>query len=164
MVQAIFPPMDMGYVREITPAGRVRLRADGCTFVVERLRRDIVLATCVGHDRGQFGDAVLAELAKQATAHSPLELFVDARRVFNATVGVSERWAQWFQANRATLESVHVLVASKYVHMTMEVAKLFSRTGELMRIYTELRPFEETVARRLGLSFMLDDAARCREL
>jgi hypothetical protein len=48
-----------------------------------------------------------------------------------------------------------LLVSSKYVRMTVEVAKLFSRTGELMRIYTDAPAFSDAITQALGRSFVL---------
>jgi hypothetical protein len=48
-----------------------------------------------------------------------------------------------------------LLVGSKYVQMTVEVAKLFSRTGELMRIYTDAVAFSDAITQALGRGFVL---------
>ena len=50
-----------------------------------------------------------------------------------------------------------LLVGSKYVQMTVEVAKLFSRTGELMRVYTEPAAFSESITQTLGRTFELPE-------
>ena len=49
--------------------------------------------------------------------------------------------------NRSDLKSVNMLVRSKYMHVTIEMARLFSRTGELIRVYLDPAAFEEAIAR-----------------
>jgi hypothetical protein len=158
------PAAALAYERLVTPHGRVRLVSNDCVFLFERLRAASLLVTCKGHDRGQFGDAALVEMGAELGLWRPLELWYDARRTFNADVRVSERWAAWFHANRAGLASVNILTASRFVHMTVSVAKLLSRTGELIRIYTEQQPFEEAVARSVGAPFALDTPDRSADI
>ena len=86
---------------------------------------------------------------------APIELFVDTTEVFNASQVVFERWAIWLAANRSNLEAVNALTPSKFVHLTVSIAKLISGTGELMRLYTTVAPFEDAIAREVGRPFSL---------
>ncbi|MGZ3420936.1 MAG: hypothetical protein ACXVEE_23870 [Polyangiales bacterium] len=139
---------------------QVCLRAGDASFTISRLRPGVVLAIGGGHDKGDFGDAVLHELERAIHACPPVEIFCDVTEVFDASQVVSERWANWLRDNRMMLRAVHVLTASKYVHLTVSIAKLISRTGELMRIHTEPRGFEDAVARAIGRTFSLAEARR----
>jgi hypothetical protein len=77
------------------------------------------------------------------------------RALFNATQTVADRWSGWIARHRTRLSGMSLLVGSKYVHMTVEVAKLFSRTGELMRVYTDAPAFAEAITVALGRPFIL---------
>jgi hypothetical protein len=57
---------------------------------------------------------------------------------------------------RSEVKAINVLSGSKFVHLTLSIAKLISGTGELMRIYTDKRSFEEAITREIGRTFSLD--------
>ena len=143
-------------IREVLSDGSVRFRTPACTFVVMRLRPGVVLALTAGHDTGEFGHAVLEEFALELRKYAPIQLFVDTTLAFNATQTVAEQWSSWLAANRPGLQSVNVLTASKFVHLTISIAKLFSRTGETMRLYTDGRAFEEALGREIGAPVSLE--------
>jgi hypothetical protein len=140
--------------------GAVRFQAGKASFTIVRLRSGVVLAIGGGHDKGDFGDAVLQEFEREIKTSAPIELFIDTTDVFNASQVVFERWASWLQENRSNLKAVNVLTGSKFVHLTISIAKLISGTGELMRIYTDARPFEEAIAREIGKTFSLAEARK----
>lgn len=123
----------------------VHLQDDQCTFRFERLRPGALLVTISGYDRGTFGTAALDELTAEKGRYAPLTLFVDAADARGATWEVSQQWTSWFTANRAGLARVHVLVGSKYLHLTISVAKELSRTGDLIAIYADRDRFEDAV-------------------
>lgn len=150
---ATFSPMTCA--RETLENGDVRFRTEGATTIVSALAPGVLLLTLTGHDKGGFGDGVFQELARHVERRGRVEIFVDTRDAFNATTTVSTQWSSWFQANRAGLKQVSVLVTSKFVQLTAEVMKLFSRTGELMRIYTDAPAFSDAVAQAIGAPFVL---------
>jgi len=133
--------------REVLPDGSVRLSADGCSFTYSRPRPGVTLLRIDGVDKGQFGSAALDELRADLLRHAPVELFVDTGPQASANLPVQETWTGWFRAHSAELKAVNILVRSKYMHFTAEVAKLFSRTGELIRVYLEPEPFREALQR-----------------
>jgi hypothetical protein len=133
----------------------LRLAGAKATFVLTRLAPGIVLLRATGRDTGQFGDAPFVWLEKEMGRHGAIEVFVDTREMSNATHEVAEGWSDWVSRHRARLKRMNLLTASKYVHMTLEVAKLFSRTGELMRIYTDAGAFAEAVGQSMGRPFVL---------
>jgi hypothetical protein len=141
--------------REVLDESTVRFRTDDATTVVSTLTPGVVLLTLTGHDTGGFGSAVFEELERHLAGGGRIELFVDTRDAFNATTTVSSAWSAWFQTNRAAIKQVSVLVTSKFVQLTAEVIKLFSRTGELMRIYTDAPAFSDAVAQATGAVFVL---------
>jgi hypothetical protein len=133
--------------RTIEADGALRLSAEGCCFVYRRPAPGVVLIQIQGHDRGQFGQATTNELMGDLNTYAPIELFVDTSEVFAATGSVSDHWGAWFSSNRAALKRVTILTRSKLVHLTIEISKLFSRTGELIRIYLDPVNFERALGR-----------------
>jgi hypothetical protein len=138
----------------------IDLSEGGVGMVLTRLGPGVVLVSAHGHDRGAFGDVPFEWLEREMGRLGPLEVFVDMRAMFNATQTVADRWSEWIQRRRSLLRGMSLLVGSKYVQMTVEVAKLFSRTGELMRIYTDEAAFEAAIRQSLGREFRLPPTAR----
>ena len=147
----------MAIAREVLSNGTVRYSDARASFTVMRLRPGLLLVFGTGHDTGQFEDVPLNEFDAELRRFAPIELFVDASEVFNASQVVFERWATWMQARRSEVKAINVLSGSKFVHLTLNIAKLISGTGELMRIYTDKRSFEEAIARETGRTFSLDE-------
>lgn len=133
----------------------LRLAAGAATMVLTRLGPGIVLISATGHDVGQFGDEPFEWLEQEMGRHGSIEVFVDTREMFNATQTVADGWSSWISRHRSRLKRMSLLTSSKYVQMTLEVAKLFSRTGELMRIYTDAPAFSDAISQSLGRSFVL---------
>jgi hypothetical protein len=123
--------------REILPGGDIRLSSGDCTFVYRRPRPGVLHVTIAGCDGGQFGTATLDEIHTAVGREGSIELFVDAR---GATV--SEDWTRFFSVNREKLSRVHILVGgSKVVHLTIAISQHLSRTGDLIRIYSDPESF-----------------------
>jgi hypothetical protein len=144
--------------RRVLDGNTVRYADPRASFTVVRLRPGLVLMFGDGHDTGQFGDAPLADFDAEIARFAPIELFCDASELFNASQVVFERWASWMQSRRSNLKAINVLTASKFVHLTISIAKVISGTGELMRLYTDPRSFEEAIAREVGRTFSLAEA------
>lgn len=139
--------MKRAHQREELAGGRVRLSTARCSFVYDRPRPGVVVCTISGHDDGTFGTATIDELRGDVARYAPVELFIETQDVFTAGTEVRRMWTDWIAANQRGLKSVNILVRSKYLQVTMEVTKLFSRTGELMRIYLDPAAFAEALAR-----------------
>lgn len=135
-------------VRKEIIEGQVRLSCGKCEFRFHRLRPGVLLATIKGSDTGQFGTAALDEIRAEIGRQCPLELFVDARDASGPTVKVSEEWTAFFARSRSDLSRVYVLVGSKTLNLTIEIARHLSRTGNLIQIYSDSDLFES----RLGQS------------
>jgi hypothetical protein len=127
------------------------------SMVLRRLGPAVVLISATGHDKGHLGENPFLWLERELGRHGSIEVFVDMRAMFNATQTVADRWSEWIQRHRSRLRHMSLLVGSKYVQMTVEVAKLFSRTGELMRVYTDAAAFSDAIAQALGRDFVLPD-------
>jgi hypothetical protein len=136
------PPPSQDLKRELLAGGAVRLSAGDCTFDYHRPRAGALYVTIRGYDTGQFGTSTLDEMVAAMARERPLELFVDAREAYGAAISVSNDWTRFFATNRASLTRVHVLVGSKVVAVTVAIAQHFSRTGNLIQIYTEPAIFE----------------------
>ncbi len=139
--------MKRAHEREELAGGRVRLSTARCSFVYDRPRPGVVVCTMSGHDDGTFGTATVDELRGDVARFAPVELFFETRGEFTAGTGVRTMWTDWIGANQRGLKSVNILVRSKYLQVTMEVTRLFSRTGELMRIYLDPAAFAEALGR-----------------
>jgi hypothetical protein len=141
--------------RQVRDDGAVALVSEDATLVVHRLGAGVVLVELIGHDLGQFGDAPFAELGAELARHGRIEVFVDTRRAHNASGPVTAQWGTWIHANRAALARMSVLVGSKYVEMTAELVRFFSRVEHLVRIYTDAAAFGSAVGSAAGRPFAL---------
>ncbi|MGZ3461581.1 MAG: hypothetical protein ACXU86_24080 [Archangium sp.] len=137
----------MSFRREVLEDGSVRLSSERCSFIYRRLRPGVVFLRIIGHDKGEFGTAPMDELREDLSRYAPVELFIEMDESTGANLPVQEAWTEWFSHNRSALKSVSMLTRSKYMHFTAEVVKLFSRTGELIRIYLDPQPFQEALER-----------------
>jgi len=126
--------------------GQVRLSCGRCDFRFHRPRPGVLIATIRGSDSGQFGTAALDEIRAEIGRQRPLELFVDARDASGPTVKVSEEWTAFFDRSRSDLSRVYVLVGSKALNLTVEIARHLSRTGNLIQIYSDPDLFESRLA------------------
>jgi hypothetical protein len=133
--------------RETLPDGSLRLRAGDVAFTYNRLRPGALLVRIRGYDRGELGHAVFEPLNAELTIAQPMVLFVDTSRAEGASTAVSEAWTSWFQTNRTRVREIHILVASKYVSFTVNVAKHFSRTGDLIQVHSDPSHFEAAAQR-----------------
>ncbi len=132
--------------RRALPDGAVRLAAGDGVFEFRRPRAGVLVVTISGLDEGQFGTATLDEITAALAREGTLELFVDARDAYAATVGVSDDWTRFFATHRARLSRVHVLVGTKVVHLTVAMAQHLSRTGDLIQIYSDPEIYRSRLA------------------
>lgn len=133
--------------REQRPDGSLKLSVGDLSYTVTRLRPGAMLVSIQGFDRGETGNAIFELIDAELGQHGPLDLLVDTRASEGAVSGVSTAWTEWFQRQRPRLNEVHILVASRFVSLTVNVAKHFSRTGELIRIHSDAATFEAAAAR-----------------
>ncbi len=135
------------HVREVQETGAVRIRDEKASFVYHRPRPGVLLVIIGGSDNGQFGYATLDEMREDLSRWAPVELFIDTSAARGVQMPVQELWTEWFSNNRMLLKSVSIFVGGKFMHVTVEVAKLFSRTGELIRVYLDGNAFDEALDR-----------------
>lgn len=133
--------------RETLQDGSVRMFDQRGSFLFSRPRPGVVVVTFSGKDDGQFGTAPLDELAADLARYAPVELFIDAQPDVGANLRVQRAWTEFFARHRSQLKSVNVLVRSKYMHVTVELARFFSRTGELIRVYLDDSAYQEAISR-----------------
>lgn len=137
----------MSFKRETLEDGSVRLSSERCSFIYRRPRPGVVYMRIIGQDRGEFGTAPMDELREDLRRYAPVELFVEMDESSGAAVPVQEAWTEWFSGHRSELKGVSILTHSKFMHFTAEVVKLFSRTGELIRVYLDPAAFDEALQR-----------------
>ena len=133
-------------MRETLPGGTTRLSKGGCSFTYTLVAPRALRVEIRGRDAGQFGPAPLEEI-RLHLGGQPLELFVDASEAEGPTSEVSEAWTRFLNKEASHLKRVSILAVSKFVHLTVSVAKLFSRTGELVQVYSEPELFRAAVER-----------------
>jgi hypothetical protein len=112
-------------------------------FVFERPAAGVLVVTIRGFDKGELGDAPLMEISSGFGLGGPLELFIDASQASGAVPQVSDAWTRFFAERRHDLKSVHVLVGSKVVQLTVAIAQHLSRTGSLVQLYSDPEIFAD---------------------
>ncbi|HEX8438304.1 hypothetical protein [Archangium sp.] len=137
----------MSFKKETLADGSVQLTSERSSYTYQRPRPGVVFMRISGDDKGEFGNAPRDELRGDINRYAPVELFVEMDESTGANLPVQEAWTEFFSANRPALKGVSVLTRSKYMHVSAEVVKLFSRTGELIRVYLDPAPFEEALQR-----------------
>lgn len=129
-------------MREELKGGGVRLFDARCSFTFRLLSPRALEVEIRGRDRGQFGPAPFEEI-RVHLGGTPLELFVDASQAEGPTSDVSDAWTRFLNREAPHLKRVSVLAVAKFVHLTVSVAKLFSRTGELVQVYSDPKLYRE---------------------
>lgn len=136
--------------RDVVENGSIRLTAQRCSFLFERLRPGVLLITIDGDDVGQFGTAPLDEIEQEfARFNAPVQVFVDARRALGPSTAVMETWTAWLAANKHKLHKLDVCILeeSKLLHLTVSIAKHLSRTGNLIGICSNVEEFAAAIRR-----------------
>ncbi|MET0402644.1 MAG: hypothetical protein ABW123_09585, partial [Cystobacter sp.] len=137
----------MSFRRETDEDGAVRLVGARCGYVYWRPRPGVVVMHVTGTDEGEFGTQPRDELAEDLRLHAPIALFIELDDAAGARLPTQEAWSEWYSTHRSALRSVHVLTRTKYMNFTVEVVKLFSRTGDLIRVHVDEAPFVEELQR-----------------
>jgi hypothetical protein len=138
-----------GIVREIASDGSIVIRDQRCACFFRRLRACVVEVRIVGTDSGQFGTAVIDEVALPLMRERPIELLLDAAESSIRSVAVTIAWARFFETNRQNLQRVTVLACSKATTLAMGLISYLSRTGDLIRIRSDRETYE---ARKAALA------------
>ena len=133
----------VGITRSLHSQGRWELRAGGASFVYERAAPGVLLLTVTGIDRGQFGSEPLREISAEIDRQGSLHLFVNAKAAVAVWPHVSREWTQFFWRERARLRRVSVLVGSRAIGLTIEIAQHLARTGNLVQIYSDEELFKQ---------------------
>jgi hypothetical protein len=129
-----------------TSRNYVKFEGINCTLVLRRPKPGIVLAVFKGHDVGEYGDAPFRELATDLEQHGQIDLFVDGRDTFAASMDVSGNWAAWMREHKDQIRRLDLLCGSRFLHVTAEFVRKFSGFEDRMRIYTEAAAFEKELA------------------
>ena len=137
----------MSFKQETLEDGAVRLSSARCSYTYRRLRPGVVFMRISGDDKGEFGEAPRDELREDLSRYAPIELFIEMDESTGANLPVQEAWTEWFSSHRSGLKNVSILTRSQFMHFSAEIVKLFSRTGELIRVYLDPEPFHEALQR-----------------
>src|SRR5690349_1419711 len=132
--------------REFTNDGGVVIGDERCRFVFRRMGPGVVEIRIIGTDCGQFGTAIIDEIALAMFRERPLRLFVDASEASMPAADVTRSWARFFDGNRKDLERVTILASSKPVAFTMGILRHLSKTGDLMQILSDREIYESRKA------------------
>ena len=135
------------FARETLPDGSTRLSSERGSFTFTRPRPGVFLVRITGYDQGEFGDAPFDAMQAEINRFKRIELFVDTREVFGAATAVREAWTEWLKLHASELVRAHLVSGSKLVFMALTVAKELSRTGDLIRVYSDPAAFDDALAR-----------------
>lgn len=126
----------------------LELRYEGvhCNLVICQPREGVVLLTISGTDIGEFGETPMRALHSRLTECGPVDLFIDARDVRGASIGVSGEWALWLNSNKRLVRSITMLTGRPFIRITAEFVRRFAGLEGLMRICTEPGVFDESLA------------------
>lgn len=141
-------PPGSGIAREIASDGSVVIRDERCACSFRRLRAGAMEVRIVGADSGQFGTAIIDEVALALMRERPLELLVDAAEGAIMSVAVTTSWARFFELNRQDLQRVTILATSKPTALAMGLVRYLSRTGDFIRIQSDRETYEAMKAPR----------------
>lgn len=136
--------------REELEGGAVRLSSKRCRFTFQCSGPFALHVVIAGRDTGEFGAAVFNEIRFHLSGPKALELFVDATEAAGPKTEVSDAWTRFLNKEAPHLRRVSILAVSKFVHQTVAVAKLFSRTGDLIQIYSDPKLFQAALERAGG--------------
>jgi hypothetical protein len=131
--------------RESLPDGSLRLSVERCSYTIRRPRPGTLHIVVAGQENGELGRAPLGEVAAEAALHPPVRLFIDLSAITHVATAVSDDWTAWFRANRASIRRVDALVASVYLHLTVAVSQVFSRTQDLIQIHRDPATFAAAI-------------------
>ncbi len=127
--------------------GRAQLRDEACTFAFDRLRPGTLLVQIEGKDSGQFGTAVIDEFRSELQRFGRLTLLIDAEHAQAAGAPVTDLWRDFFKANRDGLESLTVLVGSRFMEFIVGVTTHLAQVGRLVTVTTDADRFRRDVER-----------------
>jgi len=113
---------------------------------------NVVLLRIRGTDVGEFGDGPMQALGKVLAGSARVHLFIDARDVKGASIGVSGEWAKWLSAHRDSFTGITMLTGSRFIQITAEFVRRFASLEGHMRICTEPAVFDHTLAQALRFS------------
>jgi hypothetical protein len=128
-------------------------RFDGvhCNLLLEQFPGHIAVLRINGTDIGEFGEAPMKTLEHWIAASGPVDLFIDARDVRGASIGVSGEWAGWLSEHRDGLRSVTMLTGSRFIEITAEFVRRFAKLEGIMRICNEPAVFDEALGAALRM-------------
>lgn len=130
--------------RESIENGATRLTTDGCSFTYWKFRPGVLLMQIAGDDMGLFGTATQDEAERAFRRFGgPLELYVEATEAIPPATTVMEDWIAWFAVNRQRLKRVLMLIRpeDKVLHLTIEITRHLSRTGNLIEVCLDSEKF-----------------------
>lgn len=115
---------------------------------VRALRSDVLSIEITGADVGELGDAPFAALDARI-GDDPIELFIDARRVWGVAIDVSGAWAMWLRQRAPRLRRVTMLTGSRSVDITARFVRRFAGLEQVMHLSPDARAFDAALARAL---------------
>lgn len=138
--------MSGNIVREIARDGTIVISDARCKFIFERLRGGALELRIIGSDNGQFGAAIIDEVAVALLRERSLKLFLDASEASMPPANVTRAWATFFELNRDKIARVSILASSKPVALAMAIVRHLSKTGHLIHIHSERARYEESLS------------------
>jgi hypothetical protein len=134
---------------EITNGPEVRYNSAHCRIAIQQFASRVVVLKISGTDVGEFGEAPMLGLNKLLASTGPVQLFIDARNVRGASIGVSGDWARWLGAQKQNLREVHMLTGSRFIQVTADFVRRFAELQGIMKVYTDRNAFEDAFGESL---------------
>jgi hypothetical protein len=135
-------PFGSRIVREIANDGSTVIRDERCACTFRRLRAGAIEVRIVGADSGQFGTAVIDEVALAIVREGSIEVLLDAAECTIMSVTVTTAWARFFELNRQNLRRVTILATSRATTLAMGLVRYLSKTGDFIQIHSDRVRFE----------------------
>lgn len=114
----------------------VELSTERCTILCIRPSRGVVVIKVQGKGCGALYEALFNQLEPDLVSDAPVEMFIDTRQASGSTINIVE-WVNFLSADHGLFSCVHILAASSVISLSANIIKHLSRTGELLRIYSD---------------------------
>lgn len=131
---------------ELIDGETINYQGIACELSIASPASSVVVVTISGLDIGEFGSMPTARLENYFSDQQAVELFIDARRTRGASIDVSGDWAVWLGAHRSHFKRINMLTGSRFIEVTADFVRRFSRLEDVMRIYTDAKAFDKALA------------------
>lgn len=130
-------------------SGVIELSNQKCNIRFLHPKRGVGIVQVHGQDSGPLYKALFNELEPELVSDAPVVLFIDARRVQGVAIDLAE-WIRFMSSDHGLFSCVHVLVNCDVISLSVNIIKHLSRTGELIRIHTNVVDYYQILQQTVG--------------